>query len=123
MRGKKFDLFTPTWEGGHPDHDATFLIAVKLKKKINFKHYHFPLYSKKNSIFFNLLTPNQYARNNFDIKLSKYNLKDALYYLRLTFIYQSQIKTFIILWPFLILFYLLTRTQFTFYVRILFLNL
>lgn len=115
LKGKKFDLFTPTWEGGHPDHDATFLIAVKLKKRINFNHYHFPLYSKKNSIFFNLLTPNQYAGKNFNIKLSKYNLKDALYYLRLTFKYQSQIKTFIILWPFLILFYLFIRTQYTFY--------
>ena len=31
---KDFELFTPTWEGGHHDHDATFIIGTKLKYKM-----------------------------------------------------------------------------------------
>jgi hypothetical protein len=27
-----FDLICPAWEGGHQDHDATYLIAIKLKQ-------------------------------------------------------------------------------------------
>ena len=44
---KDFEVFTPTWEGGHHDHDATFIVGIKLKYKMKVLHKHFPLYSKK----------------------------------------------------------------------------
>lgn len=109
---KDFELFTPTWEGGHHDHDATFIIGTKLKYKMKVLHKHFPLYSKINSIFFNLLNPNKYAFNNFDVRFLKINFITGLKFFLNTFQYKSQYKTFFFLWPFLFFSYLIVRKQF-----------
>lgn len=39
------DIATLAWEGGHPDHDATHLLALALAKQIGARVWTFPLYN------------------------------------------------------------------------------
>jgi len=43
-------VISPTFEGGHQDHDMTFIIAKKLSKTLEIEHRHFSCYSGRNKI-------------------------------------------------------------------------
>ena len=55
------DIYTPAYEGGHPDHDSAFVLASLLLEGLNpkVKGYQFPLYSGKFTKwnFFSLFSP------------------------------------------------------------------
>lgn len=41
------EIWCPAWEGGHPDHDAAFLIAQYLARELGTEVFQFPLYHGK----------------------------------------------------------------------------
>jgi hypothetical protein len=43
-------VISPTFEGGHQDHDMTFIVAKKLSKTLKIEHRHFSCYSGGNSM-------------------------------------------------------------------------
>jgi hypothetical protein len=43
-------VISPTFEGGHQDHDMTFIIAKKLSKTLKIQHRHFSCYSGRNKV-------------------------------------------------------------------------
>lgn len=103
-------LICPIWEGGHPDHDAAFLISKYMIKKLNIKNFfQFPLYNKKKYIFFNILKFNSFK--NFNYKKKKYSVRLGLEYLLNIFKYKSQRKTFLILFQSLLLHFLFRRYE------------
>src|ERR1051325_12037499 len=38
-------IYTPAWEGGHPDHDAAAMLALALGRGLGAKALQFPMYS------------------------------------------------------------------------------
>lgn len=117
---KKFDnieILSPSFEAGHPDHDAAYFISLKLFKNFNFlKFYSFPLYNNENCLngFFNAFSPlNVYKGQLIKIDKPKFNfLKIFLSLL----IFRSQYKSLLVLSPFylkriLLNFYLIDEMQ------------
>ena len=98
-------LITLSWEGGHEDHDACNLIARKLsfKYNINKESKEFSLYNgfKTKLIYFKVFNP--INKNGTYIKT---NLLKRFFFIKLLFIYKSQIKVWIGLYPFIVYHYL-----------------
>tara|TARA_B110000259_G_C13971411_1_gene384896 strand:+ start:181 stop:945 length:765 start_codon:yes stop_codon:yes gene_type:complete len=97
-------VFTHSYEGGHPDHDALNLIVRDIKYKNNFvfKILSFPLYHGEGMpwIFYRVM--------HFQDKKDKWfsssiPLSKRFFYIRLLFNYKSQVKTLIGIAPFYIL--------------------
>ena len=96
-------LYFHAYEGGHPDHDAVYLLIVLLLSRFDLMNCgrQFPLYHSHNcfSFFFKALSP--LASNGEVINIPiKNNMK--LIFLKLIFRYKSQILTFMGLLPFII---------------------
>ncbi len=98
-------LVTHSWEGGHEDHDACNLIGRKIafNYKITNKSYQFAQYNafKTSLIFFRVFNPLGNEGKKFFAKFSK-----RLFYIKLLFIYKSQLKVWFGLYPFIIFHYL-----------------
>lgn len=94
-------VVSPDWEGGHVDHDATFLLAAALRSSLLSveEHWTFPLYNGE-STFWKLFRVGQLVAasraNAVELKLS---LKQSLFFLGLIRFYKSQLKTWIGLLP------------------------
>jgi LmbE family N-acetylglucosaminyl deacetylase len=105
-------IYVPAWEGGHPDHDCLSYLVNKLAKKykLNKRVFNFSLYNSFNAFwpFFNVLkpVPKQGTILNFSIPI-----KDRITYLFLLFSYKSQVKSFIGLFPAILLHYFFHGTQ------------
>jgi hypothetical protein len=104
--GSPNSIVTHSWEGGHEDHDASNLIGRKIAKrfKITKKSYQFSLYNGYNTsiLYFKVFNPIvKYGAKKFFI-----NFKKRIFYIKLLFIYKSQFKTWIGLYPFIIFHYL-----------------
>ena len=104
-------LITHSWEGGHEDHDACNLIGRKVafKNKILKKSYEFSLYNsyKTRLIFFRVFNP-----LNKNGKKVKSKFVERFFFISLLFIYKSQYKIWIGLYPFIILHYLFNGYNF-----------
>ena len=104
--GKPNSIVTHSWEGVHEDHDACNLIGRKIAFKFNIinESYQFSQYNafKTSLIFFKIFNP---IKKKGGKKIYS-KLKRRLLYIRLLFIYTSQIKIWIGLYPFVIIHYL-----------------
>jgi LmbE family N-acetylglucosaminyl deacetylase len=105
-------IYALAWEGGHQDHDAAHAIALALAKNNNILHntYQFPLYTGQNTkwMFFKLFCDNKL--NGLAVK-SKIPFKDRMVFLTYIFLYPSQIKTWLFLYPFLLAHYFFSGKQ------------
>lgn len=111
-KGPFSKIYTLAWEGGHQDHDAVHLISLASAKKINILEncYQIPLYTGMNTVWiiFRLFVANQ---SNGKPVLSKIPIAERIQFLKYIFAYRSQVKTWIALFPFLVLHYVFYGTQ------------
>ncbi|EIM25606.1 PIG-L deacetylase family protein [Microvirga lotononidis] len=105
-------VYAPSWEGGHPDHDAAALLAIAIGRALcRESHvYQFPLYNSNKKIFFpyTVLKPILEAG---PVKELRIPAKRRLKYLKLCADYKSQWRTFIGLVPFIFTQYVTRGTQ------------
>jgi len=105
-------IYTPAWEGGHPDHDAAHAITVAVANKLDItSHVHqFSLYNgyKCFGKFFNVMT---IIPTNGPVVKSKLQWSSKFYFLYLCLNYPSQAKTWLGLFPFVVLKYLISGNQ------------
>ena len=99
-------IITHSWEGGHEDHDACNLIGRKVAydNRIVDKSFQFSQYNAYNTkiIFFKVFNQiDQKKGKKFFTKFEK-----RIFFIKLLFIYSSQIKTWLRLYPFIIFHYL-----------------
>jgi len=89
-------VYCPAWEGGHPDHDALYLIASMLieQKNIQIPCWQYPLYNGANLIypFFRVFQP---LEDNGHVISKRIPIKKRLKYLHFCIYYKSQIKSLI----------------------------
>jgi LmbE family N-acetylglucosaminyl deacetylase len=110
LKNQPLIIWSPDWEGGHADHDSTFILARKMSENfIKTTHCSFSLYRaiRGFSPFFqvgNLTNPHDHA---FSMSLE---WGDRWKILRSIFAYRSQLKTWLGLTPFL-LWTLFTRSK------------
>lgn len=104
--------FVPSWEGGHPDHDLLHAISVELINRVasQTKVYQYSLYNgyKCISPFFRVLSP---LINNGPIKQEKISIEARLRYILFCLTYHSQWKTWLGLFPFVLIKYLFNGHQ------------
>jgi LmbE family N-acetylglucosaminyl deacetylase len=97
---KNTTLLTTSYEGGHPDHDAAFLICMQIYQKMKYKKFlSFPLYnSERNFLPFQAFKNlRRYQNQVIEIQFS---IKKSFLYFNLIFTYRSQLKTIFFLLPF-----------------------
>ncbi len=106
-------LYCPAWEGGHPDHDALFLIASIIIEKQNIKTpcWQYPLYNAANLThpFFRVLQP---LKNNGRTVSKPIPPKNRLKYLLYCTSYKTQIRSWIGLFPLVAWHYLTDGRQY-----------
>lgn len=82
------NIYTHSYEGGHPDHDAANIIIRMLCKKLslNDNFFQFPLYSGKGSkwIFFKIFDS---SKINEDVILKNISFTDRILFIKLFFSY------------------------------------
>ena len=93
-------IFTPAWEGGHQDHDATFIIACYLAQKYRCleSSRQFPLYNGRGlrgSLWHTFLP----LADNGPIHSTRLSWGQRLRYLRYCLHYRSQWPTWLGLYP------------------------
>lgn len=105
-------LYMLSYEGGHQDHDAVYVLGVVLAKKLNIiaNCYQFSLYNGKNLQFglFRVLSP---IRENGDVFSYKLTMGRMWFYFKLCISFKSQKKTWLGLSPFVIWHYVIKQTQ------------
>ncbi len=97
-------IVTHSWEGGHEDHDACNLIARKIAFKFNIVNIskEFSLYNAFRCKLFYFKVFNPIQKKGV---ISKTNFLKRLLYIKLLFVYKSQFKIWIGLYPFVIFHY------------------
>ena len=110
--GKPSVIYTLAWEGGHQDHDAAHLIAAAIGSLFDIlpNCYQFPLYTGANlrSIFFKLFSP---LLENGVIVRHRIAWRDRARFIAYCFLYPSQKKTWLGLFPFFLFHYIFFGTQ------------
>lgn len=110
--GKPSSIITHSWEGGHEDHDASNLIGRRIALDFNIikKSYQFSQYNGFRTLFlfYRVFNP----INKKDGKKFFAKLKKRIFFIKLLFIYTSQLKTWIGLYPFIISHYLFKNYNF-----------
>jgi LmbE family N-acetylglucosaminyl deacetylase len=105
-------IYTPAWEGGHPDHDAAALLAVALSHKLGVENiFQFPLYNadRWSPIRpFRVLAPIDRAGPIIQQHIPFTNRSK---HLAMCWMYPSQKKTFIGLFPFVLTHYVRNGVQ------------
>jgi LmbE family N-acetylglucosaminyl deacetylase len=105
-------VYIPAWEGGHHDHDALHALIVNFADEKNILPLvkQFPLYNSYRLAgpFFNVLTP---LLTNGSIETTTIPWKNRILFLRFCLSYPSQIKTWIGLFPFVLLHYIFSGKQ------------
>ncbi len=102
FHGKKI-IYTHSLEGGNEDHDACYTIVIKLlnySKDIQ-SAFQFPLYNANTSLFYYQVQKILVSNGNL-IKI-KTKFFNRLRYIPYLFYYRSQLRTWIGLYPFIIL--------------------
>lgn len=103
-------VLAPDWEGGHQDHDASYLLSMILSKEWECPSYHYMTYTGNNchGYFYRVLHSNP-SRSRALISNSKYSFFDVVQLLWRIRYYKSQWKTWLGLLPFLALNLILKR--------------
>lgn len=105
-------LLIPAWEGGHPDHDALHAAVLLAAQRHNLleKTFQFALYNNYqcSGPMFRVLSP---LPDNGKVFKSKISLVNRLRFLRYCLSYKSQRQSWIGLFPFFLLHYLLDGYQ------------
>ena len=106
------EICSLAWEGGHQDHDACHIVAVIMAKKLGLLECssQFSLYHGAGLIgsFFRLLSP---LPDNGEVFSTKIPLGARLQFCGYPFIYRSQWKSWIGLYPFMIVHYIFSGKQ------------
>lgn len=101
---RKITILAPSFEGGHPDHDSAYVIALKIRiQKKYLKFYTFPLYHSEGTFkgLFKAFKPlKSYKR---EIILNKPLKKDCINLFSSIFIFKSQLITLLLLSPFFLI--------------------
>lgn len=107
-------IYIPAWEGGHPDHDALHAITlfVTHEKKMLNQVRQFPLYNAYacKGALFRVFYP---LLENGAMTARKIPWCNRLYYMRLCLSYSSQWRTWLGLFPFVVLHYLFHGVEFS----------
>ena len=102
LEGEKI-IYSHSLEGGHEDHDACYYLTKKILCNLNSvkRAYQFPLYHGKNLpfIFFKVLNT---ISENGKVSMRYIKFRDRLKFIFLLFLYKSQKKIWIGLYPFII---------------------
>ena len=104
LSANKIKVYTPSYEGGHPDHDSAYIIGKKLVLNYPVLDFcTFPLYNaeNRNFAFFNAFLPLSYQKkNSFKVFCNPFLI---IRILLSPFIFKSQYKAIFALYPFFIL--------------------
>lgn len=108
------NVFVPAWEGGHQDHDALHALAVlgALQLGIVSRVAQFPLYNgyRCRGPLFRVLSP---LDHNGAIHRKRIPLMNRIRFVRHCLRYRSQAKSWVGLFPFVLLHYLVNGTEAT----------
>ncbi len=65
-------IIAPAWEGGHPDHDAAYLLASAISREVNISSYVYPTYNGrgKKGKFFNVFDKLSDQKVIFEVNVS-----------------------------------------------------
>ena len=103
LQMNEMTIYTHAWEGGNLDHDSSFVISLKLLRKVaKIKSgYQFPFYNsyKIPIYFFRVFHPIDQNGSHENINLS---FTEKLQFIKYLFEYSSQLKIWIGLYPFII---------------------
>ncbi|MCB1144245.1 MAG: PIG-L family deacetylase, partial [Leptospiraceae bacterium] len=105
------EIYCTAYEGGHPDHDATFLLALVLAKKYSIEKINqFFTYNSKGLgfVFFRVMSP---VNDKYPVAKYKLTFSQLIKHFLLIRKYKSQLKTWIGLSPFVFIKYILYRSQ------------
>jgi LmbE family N-acetylglucosaminyl deacetylase len=106
------EIYTPSWEGGHQDHDAAFLLGLALARRLNLEDsvWQFYLYNgfRTRGRFFRVSCPLPVACRRRQRKL---NLFEGILTLKSIFAFKSQRKTWLGLLPQILIHVLFFRTE------------
>lgn len=106
-------IYTPAWEGGHPDHDALHVLAVITTNYLGIleKVRQFSLYNAFNvpAPFFRVMSP---LKNNGKVKKIKIPIVKRLKFIKMCLSYPSQLKSWVGLFPFVAYSYLFIGKQY-----------
>jgi len=104
--------FVPAWEGGHPDHDVLHAITVEVMhdRKTPVTVWQYPLYNGRNcpGLFFRVLKP---LPENGPIDQESIAWRDRLRHIRWCLAYPSQWRSWLGLFPFVLIHYLFKGVQ------------
>lgn len=105
-------IYTPAWEGGHPDHDATALLAVALARSLGMvdRVRQFPLYSAYQCRWrpYTVFTPIREAAPTIEHRIP---VNRRIEHLALCRMYRSQVKAMAGLLPFILAHYAFKGVQ------------
>jgi LmbE family N-acetylglucosaminyl deacetylase len=105
-------VYVPAWEGGHSDHDALHACALQALRASasTAQCFQFPLYHAASCVgpFFRVLSP--LAANGY-VTRTHISIPKRLRYLGLLFVYRSQWKSWLGLFPFVLLHMIFSGTQ------------
>lgn len=106
-------IYVPAWEGGHPDHDAVHALGVVIANKLGMSNftYQYSLYNgyQCSGPLFRTFVP---IPANGPLKTSKISWLNRLRFVRYCLSYPSQIITWIGLFPFALLHYVVWGKQY-----------
>lgn len=95
---KRVHIYAPAYEGGHIDHDATFLIAYRLSQKLNTTLILYPTYngiSTSGKFFRVMKAPNLYQ----EFKTIYLSFRHLFLFLLAPFFFLSQWKSWVGIYP------------------------
>lgn len=105
-------IYVPAWEGGHPDHDMLHAIVVSIANRRELMNVvkQFPLYNGYacSGQLFRVFYPLQ---QNGNIQKTRIPWKNRIRFLKYCLSYPSQLKTWAGLFPFVLVYYLLSGEQ------------
>lgn len=105
-------IYCHAWEGGHQDHDAVYVLGTVLADEIKIieNSFQFTLYMGKGlpSAFFKLFSP---LPENGEETSFVIPILNRIRYLKYCFMYPTQMKTWVGLFPFLFIYYLINGHQ------------
>jgi LmbE family N-acetylglucosaminyl deacetylase len=106
------EIYTPAWEGGHQDHDAAFLIGLALARRLGLENnlWQFYLYNgfKTRGRFFRVFHP---LPNTGERRQRKLKLSAGISTLRSIFIFKTQRRTWLGLFPQILIHLIFCRTE------------
>jgi LmbE family N-acetylglucosaminyl deacetylase len=103
-------IYMPAWEGGHQDHDAAHLIGLALAGERRTAAFQFSLYHGEGlpGILFRVLAP---LPQNGAVIVRRIGWRARFAYLRHCLSYPSQWKTWVGLWPLVLVDYVMDGSQ------------